>query len=57
MIRFSQYLVEHNKEKEILDLWAKNMDVEDIIKTVKGIDKTFIKRVIKKNGRKGWETI
>lgn len=57
MSKFQQYLIESDKEKEILDLWVKNMDVDDIIKTVKGIDKTFIKRVIKKNGRKGWETI
>lgn len=50
---------ESNKElvdKKILKLWTDSTDIEDIMKISKK-SKTYIKNLLKKAGRKGWEEL
>lgn len=43
-------------DKKILDMWRDSADVEDIVKVCHR-DKNYIKKLLKRNNRKGWEEL
>jgi hypothetical protein len=43
-------------DKKILDMWRDSTEVEDIMSSVKR-SKNYIKKLLKKNNRKGWEEL
>ena len=56
MLKFKQFIAEDNAQKEICDMWSSNKDISDIEKTT-GKSKKYIKQVLKRAGKKGWESI
>jgi len=61
MKSFLKFLVEDSPkkietDKKILSLWTSSADIEDIVKS-SGKSKIYIKNLLKRNGKKGWETI